>query len=213
MDNRKIFFSFSLVLLNNNMRQYNAQDIESMFNEHEKHVSHVIVAHTNHRPYVASQRFGKYKNVRADKYLKDKLVETSKDLRYALNCFEKLLYPSATNKPLRRPDLYKPLTFVTLEGANETTDRAQTIHVNIALGNLPTVLTTDDIETLFRHVWHDKAHQSINVKAIEYYNDGESRWNGYSLKEAQQDTRKAWETNGIWDVTNCWIPHAAFNED
>ena len=129
------------------MRNYTAHDIKDMFDSYKQHVSHVIVAHTYHRPYVANTNVGRFKNVRADNYLKQKLVETSKDTRYALNCFNKLLYPNATNKVVRMPDFYKPLAFVTIEGATETTDRAKTIHANIALGNLPKELTTEDIET------------------------------------------------------------------
>jgi len=196
------------------MRQYNAKDIESMFNQHEQHVSHVVVAHTFHRPYVASTDVGRFKHVRADQYIKTKMEQTSKDTRHALNCFYKLLYPTHSNRPTQNPNLFKPLTFVTIEGANQTTDRSQTIHVNISLGNLPSVLNTEDIETLFRHAWHDMAHQSTDVKAYDYYKvDEASHWAGYSLKEAQKNTRKAWDTNSIWDVSNCWIPHAALKAD
>ena len=196
------------------MRQYNAKDIESMFNQHEQHVSHVVVAHTLHRPYVASTDAGRFKHVRADQYIKTKMEQTSKDTRHALNCFYKSLYPNHSNRPTQNPNLFKPLTFVTIEGANQTTDRSQTIHVNISLGNLPSVLNTDDIETLFRHAWHDMAHQSTDVKAYDYYKvDEASHWAGYSLKEAQQNTRKAWDTNSIWDVSNCWIPHTALKAD
>jgi len=196
------------------MRNYKAQDIESMFNQHEQHVSHVVVDHTLHRPYVASTDVGRFKHVRADQYIKTKMEQTSKDTRHALNCFYKLLYPTHSNRPNQNPNLFKPLTFVTIEGANQTTDRSQTIHVNISLGNLPSVLNTEDIETLFRHAWHDMAHQSTDVKAYDYYKvDEASHWAGYSLKEAQQNTRKAWDTNSIWDVSNCWIPHAALKAD
>ena len=192
------------------MRNYTAHDIKDMFDSYKQHVSHVIVAHTYHRPYVANTNVGRFKHVRADSYLKQKLVETSKDTRYALNCFNKLLYPNATNKVVRMPDLYKPLAFVTIEGATETTDRAQTIHVNIALGNLPKSLTTEDIETLFRHVWHDKAKQKDDVKVMAY---DERDWVGYMLKEAQQQPRRTWDTDSIWDVGNCWLPHSALKAD
>ncbi len=196
------------------MNQYNAKDIEHFFNRYEKHVSHVIVAHTHHRPYVASRDVGRFKNIRADQYAKAKIVETGNDLRHALNCFGKLLYPAHPNRPKQNPNVFRPLTFVTIEGAKETTDRAQTIHVNIAIGNLPSVLNTEDIEALFRHAWHDMAHQSSDVKVFDYKQiEGQSRWMGYSLKEAQQAPYKAWDTNSIWDVSNCWIPHAALKAD
>jgi hypothetical protein len=192
------------------MRNYTASDIKDMFDSYKQHVSHVIVAHTFHRPYIANTNVGRFKHVRADSYLKQKLVETSKDARYALNCFNKLLYPSASNLVIRKPHLYKPLAFVTIEGAKETTDRSQTIHVNIALGNLPKALTTEDIETLFRHVWHEKAKQKDDVW-VEKYNEND--WNGYMVKEGQRDIKRAWNENSFWDVSNCWIPHNALKAD
>ena len=192
------------------MRNYTASDIKDMFDSYKQHVSHVIVAHTFHRPYVASTNVGRFKHVRADSYLKQKLLETSKDTHYALNCFNKLHYPNATNKVIRKPNLFKPLAFVTIEGAKETTDRAQTIHVNIALGNLPKALTTEDIETLFRHVWHEKAKQKDDVW-VEKYNEND--WNGYMVKEGQCDIKRAWNENSFWDVSNCWIPHNALKAD
>lgn len=201
-------------LLNSRMNQYSAKDIEFFFNQYEKYVSHIIVAHTHHRPYVASTNIGRFKNVRADQYVRAKMLETGNDLRHALNCFSKLLYPMHPNRPKQNPRVFRPLTFVTIEGAKETTDRAQTIHVNIAIGNLPSVLSTEDIEALFRHAWHDMAHQSSDVKAYDYKQvEGQSRWMGYSLKEAQKAPNKAWDTNSIWDVSNCWIPHAALQAD
>ena len=185
------------------MNAYTAKDVENFMNRYEQHITHVIVAHT---PFHTCNK--------TDNQIEKMAAQAKLDCRYALNCFYKLLYPTATNKPVRQPLLFKPLTFVTIEGAKTTTDPAQTIHFNIALGNLPTVLTTADIEALFRHAWHDKAHQSTDVKAYGYYKvDEASHWAGYSLKEAQKNTRKAWDTNSIWDVSNCWIPHAALNAD
>jgi hypothetical protein len=192
------------------MRNYTANDIKEMFDSYRQHVSHVIVAHTHHRPYVANTNIGRFKHVRADTYMKNKIVETSNDTRYALNCFYKLLYPSSTNKIIRKPELFKPLTFITIEGAKETTDKAKTIHVNIALGKLPEALTTEDIETLFRHVWHEKAKQQDDIKVLAFDNRD---WVGYSLKEAQQNPSRAWADNSIWDVSNCWIPHSALKAD
>ena len=203
-----------LGLINKSMRNYTANDIEAHFKQYEKHVSHIIVAHTKHRPFIANMDTGRFKHVKAEQYAHTKMLETSKDLRYALNCFSKLLYPSTPNRPGQNPYVFKPLSFVTIEGANATTDRAQTIHVNIALGNLPAVLTTENIETLFRHAWHDMAKQGTDVKAFKFEQvEGKAHWFGYSLKEAQQNTRKAWDTNSIWDVSNCWIPHAALKAD
>jgi hypothetical protein len=159
------------------MRNYTAHDIEAMYRPYEKHITQVTVAHTKLRLYIAKNEV----------QLESMLTETRKACTYALNCFSKLLYPSATNKPVRQPHKYRPLTLVTTEGARWTAVRAQTVHVNIALGNLPQVLTTEDIETLLRHTWHNMAKQGTYIKVIEHHG---SNWVGYSLKEAQQQPRQ-----------------------
>jgi hypothetical protein len=171
-----------------------------MYKPYEKHITHVIVAHTKLRPYYAMN----------DKQLENMLSKTQTATTYALNCFNKLLYPSATNKAVRQPLKYRPLTLVTTEGAHLTADRALTVHVNIALGNIPQVLTTEDIETLFRHTWHNKAKQGNNIFVTEYY---ERNWEDYSLKEGQKNPNRLWGENSIWDVGNCWIPTAVLNAD
>ena len=196
------------------MRNYTADDIAAMFKQYEQHVQYVIVAHTHHRPYTVCRNEGGLKSVNADRWLAHKLEQTSKDTRYALNCMNSLLYPNAINKVKRKPFQFRPLTFVTIEGAKQTLDRQQTIHVNIALGNLPTVLDRQDIETLFRHAWHDKAKQSDDIEVIDYYQAKQGKgWLGYSLKEAEHQPSRVWNENSIWDVENCWIPHNAINVD
>ncbi|WP_197457842.1 hypothetical protein [Ferrovum sp. PN-J185] len=75
---------------------------------------------------------------------------------------------------------------------------------------MPTVLTTEEIQTLFSYAWHEKAGLSQD---IQVYKKQTGTWFGYTLKEAQQAPSKAWATDGIWDVNNCWIPHAALNAD
>jgi len=191
-------------------RGYTKQQVEAWFDCYKPHISHVVVAHTHHRPYVASMDKGRFKYGDTEKYLNAKIAETSKSTRYAMNCLNAFLYPNHTNRVRRNDQNFKPLAFVTIEGAKETKDRAKTIHINILLGNLPRVLTTEDIETIFRHFWHEKAKQKDDVWVDNY--DGRP-WGGYSLKEAQQDPSRMWNESSILDVANCWIPHCALNED
>lgn len=200
---------FHISVLNTFMN-YTAADIEKFIGQYERHFTHVIVAHTKFRPYI---------NPYSKSYSNNQLgiqrmaEQAKRDCRHALNCFNKLLYPGATNKPKRHPELYRPLTFVTIEGARETTDRAQTIHFNITLGNLPIRLTAHEVEVLFTHAWHVQAKQSNDVFVEDYFSGTSKQWIGYTLKEAQQAKHKAWTTDGIWDVENSWIPHAALAED
>lgn len=186
------------------MRNYTALDIQDMFDAQKGNVSHVVVAHTQFHTYRKSAR-----------QVQLMAEEARKSCRHALNCFAKLLYPVATNKPVRNPHVYRPLSLVTVEGLHQNdTETALTIHFNISLGNLPGILTTHDIGTLFRHAWHDKAQLADDIAIFDYYIKNEERWMGYSLKEAQQTRKLAWTTDGTWDVLNCWIPeHAAHRAD
>lgn len=184
------------------MDTYTSETIEQYFKQYEQHITHIVVAHTT----FCLDKIRKSEHKHA--------VDCARsDLRHALNHFARLLYPTQQNRPKRNPYKYKPLSLVTMEGAQRTAHRTMTIHFNICLGNLPAILTTDDIQTLFAHAWHDKAHQSADVKAYDYRSHNAKTWLGYQLKEAQQNPTLAWAADGVWDVENCWIPHAAFNAD
>ena len=188
----------------NTCMNYTAKDIAKFFNSYHKHVTHAVVAHTNIHTVGMS-----------DMVIQRAAEQAKKDMRYALNCFSKFLYPHHTSLPMRKPDLYRPLCFVTIEGAKQTNDPAQTIHFNISLGNMPKQFDTTKLEICFRHAWHVKAGQSNDLyfDAFSEYAGNSCMWHGYTLKEARQDTRKAWTTNGTWDVENCWIPHKAIAAD
>lgn len=196
------------------MRNYETHDILSLFKQYERHFQYAIVAHTHHRPYVAFSDVGRRNCINEHKWLEAKRAQTTKDVRYALNCFNRLLYPNATNLCKRKPNLYRPLVFVSIEGLKRTNDRQQTVHVNITLGNLPRILNCDEVHTLFRHVWHEKAKQKDDVWTADYYKAKEGKgWFNYSLKEAEEDKRRAWNELSIWDVENCWIPLHAVSVD
>lgn len=194
----KLWFSI------NKCMNYTAQDISNFFSQYESSITHNLVAHTKFRPCNYSQQ------------QIDRMAEESKKcLRYALNCFGKSLYPNHSNYITRKPEIYRPLTFTTIENTTETTDKEQTIHFNISLGNLPKHLSTIQIEILFRHAWHIKAQQSNDIY-LTHKNDYPSdtrKWFGYILKDANKSRKLGWDTNGTWDVLNCWIPHSAINTD
>ena len=191
-------------------RNYTAQDVETWFDRYKQHITHVVVAHTRYRPWVASQNTGRFKWVNTEKYLQRRLEETSKSTRYTLNCLNSFIFPGRTNRTRQKPSSFKPFAFVTIEGVKPTQDRQKTIHINIALGNLPSILTKEDLQIIFRHLWHEKAKQKDDVWVDNY--DGRP-WGGYTLKEAQQDPSRMWDESSIWDVDNCWIPHSALSED
>lgn len=183
---------------------YTTEDITKFFSQYERNVTHNLVAHTKFRPCNHTQ-------VEIDIMAE----QAKKDLRHALNCFAKSLYPNHTSLVKRKPLIYRPLSLVTIENITETTDRQQTIHFNISLGNLPKHLCTTMIEIHFRKAWVIEANQQndIYITRKDDYPANPKKWFGYTLKDANHSGMLAWETNGTWDVLNCWIPHDAINTD
>jgi len=183
---------------------YTAKDIADFFHKQEHLVTHHAVLQTKFRIANCSTR-------------KIELManQAKQDLRYALNCFAKSLYPNHTNCVVRKPNVYRPLSLVTVENINETTDNQQTIHFNISFGNFPKHLNTIELEILLRHAWHIKAKQQNDIYLVhkQDYPANHYRWNCYITKDANKNNSLAWTTTGTWDVTNCWIPHAAANAD
>jgi len=186
------------------MNNYTANDISTFFQQYDPWVTHYAVLQSEWRPYGLPQSI-------INKYI----AKVKNELHYALNIFAKLLYPTNTNYPIRKPYCYRPLTFVTIEGARETNDPEQTIHANICLGNIPKHLTATHIEIYLRYAWHVRAKQpnDIFVESIKDYPSDTGRLFRYVVKEGQTDRSKAWSTDGIWDVENCWIPHQALAAD
>jgi hypothetical protein len=79
------------------------------------------------------------------------------------------------------------------------------MHVNILIGNLPGILTAQDVETLFRHCWTNKAEQADDIYVTKY--DGSTRLIDYTLKEDNTgDT-------GSWCVENTFFPSTALHAD
>lgn len=187
-------------------RQYTKQDVVNWFDDYSHHISHVIVAHTHIRPVAANKQLGTFE--RFQRYCLDK---TSNSLRYALNCLDAKLYHNQSNKVKRNKSEFKPLTFVTIEGARETTDSAQTVHVNIMMGNLPSTMSTQELERLFRWAWVTKAQQRDDIFVASYKHE-HGKFSGYILKETDKDKRLVWGDNSIIDIVNCWIPRKALTQ-
>lgn len=156
---------------------YSAADIASFFATHESKVTHNLVAHTKFRPCRYTQN-----------QIDAMATQAKQDLRYALNCFAKSLYPNHTSLVQRKPHIYRPLSLVTIENIKETTDEEQTIHFNICLGNIPKHLNTADIASRFKHAWVDKASQKddIYITHKNEYGADINKWFSYIVKDANK---------------------------
>jgi len=181
-----------LVRINKHMR-ITAQTIRNFLDTQQKHITHYVVAqshfHTYHKMEWEIERM---------------TVSLKKDLRHASNCFSKELYGNGAR---RKPLTYQPLLIPTLEGTKKTTSPKHTLHYNIYLGNLPKILTTEDIKELWTYCWVEKAHQKNDIYITEALANTQSHLLYYGTKETQIGNLSC------WDFENTQIPYNALNID
>ena len=176
------------------MRQYTKADITRFAYEHAHLMQYYIVAHTHFRPHNKS-----------DARIAQARSDTAQALKHALNCLTSEVNIGHASRAKRKPHIYRPATFATVECCSASALRHQTMHVNILIGNLPGILTAQDVQTLFRHCWTNKAEQADDTYVTKY--DGSTRLIDYTLKEGNTgDT-------GSWCVENTFIPRTALHAD
>ena len=181
-----------MVCINKRM-QITANTIRSYLDEQAKHITHYVVAQSYYRPYH-----------KLPKDIEQMKLNLGKDLRHASNCFSKELYGNGAR---RKPLTYQPLFIPTLEGTKNTSNPLLTLHYNIYLGNLPKILTTDDIKELWRYCWVEKAHQKDDIYITEPLANTQSHLLHYGTKETQIGNLSC------WDFENTRIPFNALNAD
>ena len=169
------------------------QTIRDFLDTQQKHITQYVVAqshfHTYHKMEWEIERMS---------------VSLKKDLRHARNCFNKELYGNGAR---RKPLIYQPLLIPTLEGTKKTTSPKHTLHYNIYLGNLPKILTTEDIKELWTYCWVEKAHQKNDIYITEPLANTQSHLLYYGTKETQIGNLSC------WDFENTQIPYNALNAD
>jgi hypothetical protein len=177
----------------NNCMKITGQTIREFLDKQQKHITHYVVAHTHFHPYH-----------KMDWEIERMRMSAIKDLRHARNCFNKELYGNGAK---RKPLTYQPLLIPTLEGTKNTSKPVLTLHYNIYLGNLPKVLTTDDIKILWTYCWVEKAHQKDDIYITEPLANTQSHLLQYGTKETQ------FGNLSCWDFENTQIPYNALNID
>jgi hypothetical protein len=167
--------------------------IRDFLDKQHEHIAYYMVCHSHYRSYHKSSS-----DLERMKY------NLGKDLRYARNIFNKELYG---NRARRKPLLYQPLFIPTLEGTRNTSNPLLTLHYNIYLGNLPTILTKEEIQELWKYCWHTKAHQSNDIFITKPLANTQSHLLRYGTKEGQIGNISC------WDFENTQIPYSALNAD
>jgi hypothetical protein len=169
------------------------ETIRNFLDKNQKYISHYVVAQTYYKAY--------HKEATD---IERMTFNLGKDLRHARNCFNKELYGNGAK---RKPFLYQPLLIPTLEGTKNTSNPKITLHYNIYLGNIPKILTTEDIKELWTYCWVDKANQRNDIYIAEVLANTQTHLLHYGTKEAQ------FGNLSCWDFENTQIPYSALNID
>ena len=169
------------------------ETIRGFLDKQAQHITHYLVAHSHYSAY--------HKDATD---IERMTFNLRKDMRHARNCFNKELYGNGAK---RKPQLLQPLLIPTIEGTKEIANPQLTIHYNIYLGNLPKALTTEDIETLWKYCWVDKANQKNDIYITKALANTQSHLLHYGTKELQIGN------TSCWDFENTQIPYNALNAD
>jgi hypothetical protein len=183
------------------MRNYNATDIQTFFDAQAHLAQFYIVAHTNICPARLSA-----------KTLHTRLQTAKQDLRHTLNVLAATLHPKQSNLVRRKPNLYRPLTLITIEAVDTAQAATLTTHFNIILGNIPKHFRqAETIDSIFRHTWTN-CWQSEDVHTQPIIGSSKGL-NFYVLKEAHYNKQKIVGDISTWDIDNTFIPTAAVYAD
>lgn len=106
--------------------------------------------------------------------------------RSSLNQFRLRLNRLLTGNGWLRNDKYVPVFVAAIEGTQNTYDKNRTLHIHIALGNLPLAGTHDLLEDGIRQLWAATAVGTTDIKLDKLIKGTEQRWNEYIGKEAHK---------------------------
>ena len=112
--------------------------------------------------------------------MEDRLYKAQASLRQLRNKLNRLL----TGNGHRRNNDYLPVFIAAIEGTQNTYDKNRTLHIHIALGNLPTAATQELLEDGIRQIWAATEVGTTDIKLDRLTKGTEQRWNSYIGKEA-----------------------------
>lgn len=120
--------------------------------------------------------------------------------RSSLNQFRLRLNRLLTGNGWLRNNKYVPVFVPTIEGTLDRDDMNKTLHIHIALGNLPAAATQELLEDGIRQLWAATEVGTADIKLDKLTKGTEQRWNKYIGKEGHKGN---WE---VIDYSNTQAP-------
>jgi hypothetical protein len=125
--------------------------------------------------------------------------------RNSLHRFRMRLNRLLTGNGWKRNDKYVPVFVAAIEGTQNTYDKHRTLHIHIAIGNLPPSVTHEHLYAGVRQLWMNTEAGTADIKLDKLQRGTEQRWSEYIGKEAN---RGNWE---VIDYSNTQAPKHILN--
>ena len=81
---------------------------------------------------------------------------------------------------------YLPIFVPVIEGTVNTYDRNRTLHIHLAVGNLPERYTEKDLLGIYRGCWLSTPYAADDVRLVPLWSGAEDGWGNYLTKEERQ---------------------------
>ena len=150
-----------------------------------KHCSHAITLQT---------RFKTFNRGSQD------LLDDYEITRHSLHQLRMQSNRALTGNGWRRNARYTPIFVPAIEGLLNTYDRNKSLHIHLAVGNLPARFTDADLLAIYRDCWLSTRCAKDDVVLVPMWEGQECGWLGYMTKEEEKD-----EVNSV-DYHNTQIP-------
>ena len=114
------------------------------------------------------------------------LLDHFETTRHSLHQLRVRSNRALTGNGWQRNPRYLPIFVPVIEGTVNTYDRNRTLHIHLAVGNLPERYTEKDLLGIYRGCWLSNRCAADDVKIARLWSGQENGWLNYFTKEERQ---------------------------
>ena len=136
-----------------------------------QHCSYALTLHTTLKTFGRSQQ---------------NLLDDFETTRHCLHQLRVRSNRALTGNGWQRNPRYLPIFVPVIEGTVNTYDRNRTLHIHLAVGNLPERYTEKDLLGIYRGSWLSTPCAADDVRLVPLWSNEKAGWGHYMTKEERQ---------------------------
>ena len=114
------------------------------------------------------------------------LLDDFETSRHSLHQLRVRSNRALTGNGWQRNPRYLPIFVPVIEGTVNTYDRNRTLHIHLAVGNLPERYTEKDLLGIYRGCWLSTPCAADDVRLVPLWSNEKAGWGNYLTKEERQ---------------------------